>query len=111
MHPCASECTVDLNVEAAGAVRRNTGARQARRTGGAQQAGSDKRRDGASWCDSDILIIDESGSVQVVSEPGKPQGLASETNNPAGGLAGSGRKAGEGIRTLDIHVGNVTLYH
>ena len=39
------------------------------------------------------------------------QGFGPQGHDPAPCGTGSQEKAGEGIRTLDIHVGNVTLYH
>ena len=48
------------------------------------------------------------GSAQI-GEIGRAQVSAAQTESP--GLPGLESKAGERIRTVDIHVGNVTLYH
>ena len=52
---------------------------------------------------NDVSVASETFAVSL--------GNVTERHDPASRDTGSLREAGEGGRTLDIHVGNVTLYH
>ena len=55
------------------------------------------------------LASDGNDGIAQIGEIGSAQVASAQEKSP--GLPGLESKAGERIRTVDIHVGNVTLYH
>jgi hypothetical protein len=54
---------------------------------------------------------DDNGDVRASAQIAGTSGFGTKRHDPAPSGTGSLLEAGEGGRTLDIHVGNVTLYH
>ena len=60
---------------------------------------------------SNVELSARDGEVASASKPADSLANVAKRNDPAPSGTGSSLQAGEGGRTLDIHVGNVTLYH